>query len=144
MGFISLATNSRLIAWPLVFSGNQIARTLVVEEPQRGFRFEKLLLSGKFQRRFFVPLRIYSVGMTRRLHNWTYRDVTRFLKENGFRFFKELEGSHEAWIKLGDDGAPGRIVEVNFTHGSYPPGTLKTMIRQSGIAQGEWIKWANS
>jgi len=82
--------------------------------------------------------------MTRRLYNWSYRDVTEFLKENGFSFFKELEGSHEAWIKHGEDNVPDRIVEVNFTHGSYPPRTLKTMIRQSGIVQDEWIKWAKS
>jgi hypothetical protein len=84
------------------------------------------------------------MGMTRRLHNWNYRDVTEFLKDNDFIFFKELAGSHENWIKHGGDGTPDRIVEVNFTHGSYPLLTLKTMIRQSGIAQDEWIKWAGS
>jgi hypothetical protein len=82
--------------------------------------------------------------MVRRLHNWSYSDVTDFLRENGFSFFKELAGSHEAWIKLGDDDEPDRIVEVKFTHGSYPVITLKTMIRQSGIDQNEWIKWASS
>jgi len=80
--------------------------------------------------------------MVRRLHNWNYADVTDFLRESGFSFFKELPGSHEAWIILGDDdGKPDRIVEVNFTHRSYPVKTLKTMIRQSGIDQNEWIKW---
>jgi hypothetical protein len=86
----------------------------------------------------------YSVGMTRRIYNWTYPDVTAFLKENGFGFYKELEGSHEAWIKHGEDGAPDRIVEINFTHSSYRPKTLKLMMRQSGIAQSEWIRWAAS
>jgi phosphatidate phosphatase APP1 len=80
--------------------------------------------------------------MVRRLHNWSYSDVTDFLKENGFSFFKELPGSHEAWIKLGDNGEPDRIVEVNFTNRSYPVRTLKIMIRQSGIDHKEWIKWA--
>lgn len=78
--------------------------------------------------------------MTRRLHNWSYRNVTDFLKEHGFSFFEELA----AWIKIGKDNEPDRIVEVNFTHGSYSPKTLKIMIRQSGIPQDEWIKWANS
>ena len=82
--------------------------------------------------------------MTRRLHNWNYRDVVGFLKESGFTFLKELGGSHEAWIKLEDNAEPDRIVEVNFTHGSYPVRTLKTMIRQSGISQNEWIEWGNS
>jgi hypothetical protein len=82
--------------------------------------------------------------MVRRLHNWSYSDVTHFLRENGFDFFKELPGSHEAWVKLGDTGEPDRIVEVNFTHRSYPVTTLKTMIRQSGIPQEEWVKWGQS
>jgi hypothetical protein len=104
----------------------------------------KLSAIGKFRRLLANAHATYSVGMTRRLYNWTYRDVTEFLKEDGFSFFKELEGSHEAWIKLGEDNAPDWIVEVNFTHGSYPPRTLKTMILKSGIAQNEWIKWAAS
>ena len=82
--------------------------------------------------------------MVRRLHNWSYFDVIHFLRGNGFSFLKELAGFHEAWIKLGDDGEPDRIVEVNFTHRSYPVRTLKTMIRQSGIHQDEWIKWGTS
>ena len=82
--------------------------------------------------------------MTRRLFNWTYRDVKAFLMENGFSFFTELEGSHEAWIKFGAKGGPDRIVEVNFSHKSYPPKTLKIMVHQSGISQDEWIKWARS
>jgi hypothetical protein len=79
-----------------------------------------------------------------RLHNWTYRDVKLFLKENGFSFFEPLKGSHESWIKLGSYGGPDRIVEVNFTHKSYPPKTLKIMIQQSGIDQKEWIAWGGS
>jgi hypothetical protein len=82
--------------------------------------------------------------MVRRLHNWHYRDVVGFLKENGFVFLKELPGSHERWIKYGEYGGADRTVEVNFTHDSYPLLTLKTMIRQSGIDQKDWIRWAGS
>ena len=82
--------------------------------------------------------------MVNRLFNWTYRDVTDFLKEHDFNFFESLKGSHESWIKLTENGEPDRIVEVNFTHRSYPVKTLKMMIRQSGIPQEEWIKWASS
>ena len=82
--------------------------------------------------------------MVRRRHNWTYRDVTGFLKAYGLDYFEALKGSHESWIKLNDNGEPDRIVEVNSTHGSYPVKTLKTMIRQSGISEDEWIKWAGS
>ena len=82
--------------------------------------------------------------MTNRLYNWTYRDVTDFLKENGFGYCGPLKGSHESWVKLGDNGEPDRIVEVNFARRSYAPKTLKIMIRQSGIGQNEWSKWAST
>jgi len=82
--------------------------------------------------------------MTRRLYNWNYRQVTEFLKEKGFSYYQPLIGSHHSFIKYAEDGTPDRIVEINFTHGVYPPKTLKTMIKQSGISQDEWIAWANS
>lgn len=80
----------------------------------------------------------------RRLNNWTCRNVTDFLKSNGFSFFEELPGSHERWVKRGADGTIEHRVEVNFTHGEYPVKTLKTIIRQSSIHQDHWIKWAGS
>jgi len=82
--------------------------------------------------------------MTRKLHNWSYRDVTDFLKDNGFSFFEELKGSRQAWIKLQDGGEPDRIVEISFRQGNYTERTMKSIIRQSGIAESEWIEWAGS
>jgi len=82
--------------------------------------------------------------MPRRLHNWTYRDVTDFLRENEFSFYKEIKGSHQAWIKRGENRAPDTIIELNFTHHSYPLGTLKLIILQSGIPRDEWIKWGSA
>jgi hypothetical protein len=94
--------------------------------------------------RLFGPTVVaYSLTMVRRLRNWTYRDVINFLEEHDFVFLKELPGSHERWIKR-IEGAADKVVEVNFTHRSYPLGTIKTMVRQSGIDQAEWIKWAGS
>jgi len=82
--------------------------------------------------------------MARRLHNWNYDNVTDFLKENGFSFYKEVGGSHEAWIKRGQDEVPDRIVGMNFTHGSYLLGNMKRMIAASGIEEDAWIKWSGS
>ena len=75
------------------------------------------------------------------LFNWTYKDVTVFLKENGFVFSKELKGSHEAWINLETQA----VVEINV-HGqkSFVPRTLETMIRQSKLDKKTWRKWASS
>jgi hypothetical protein len=82
--------------------------------------------------------------MTRKLHNWSYRHVTDFLKDNGFSFFEELKGSREAWIKLQDGGEPDRIVEISFGQGNYTERTMKSIIRQSGIVEKDWIEWADS
>jgi len=93
----------------------------------------------------FAVLREHILGhMVRRLHNWRYQDVIAFLKKHGFFFYKELGGSHEKWIKREAAGELHRIVEVNFTRGSYPVLTLKKFIRQSAIDQNEWINWAGS
>lgn len=80
----------------------------------------------------------------RRLHNWTYRNLTDFLKENGFSFLKELGGSHQQWIKRGTDNAPDRVLEIYFRHNAYPIGTMKTFIHKSGIPEREWLAWSRS
>ena len=36
--------------------------------------------------------------MPRGLLNWSYKDVTEFLKDHGFEFKENKKGSHEAWI----------------------------------------------
>lgn len=82
--------------------------------------------------------------MVRRSFNWTYHDVTDFLKEHDFSLYESQEGSVELWLKLTDKGEPDRIVEVKFTRGVYTPRALKKVIRQSGIPEEAWVKWANS
>jgi len=82
--------------------------------------------------------------MTRRLHNWSYRDVTQFLKEHSFVHHRPYFGSHEIWAKLKDNGTPEREVEVSKRKDAYPPKTMKNMIHQSGIDEAEWIRWAGS
>ncbi len=79
--------------------------------------------------------------MTRGLFNWCYSDVIAFLKENGFEYFEDRKGSHEAWINR----TTNAVVEIQF-HGqkSFVPRTLETMIRQSKIDKKEWRKWAFS
>lgn len=80
--------------------------------------------------------------MPRGLKNWTYKDITAFLKEKGFVFCEQLKGSHERWKVLISENKEC-IVEVNYIpkSKSYPPRTLETMIRQSGIPKKEWYDW---
>ena len=47
--------------------------------------------------------------MPRRIRNWSYRDVIDFLKENEFGFEKELQGSHEVWIRRGNNLLPSHF-----------------------------------
>ena len=75
--------------------------------------------------------------MPRSVFNWDFNDVVAFLKEHGFRL-NHTEGSHYYYV--GQYGGSFRQVEVHF-HGSksIKPRTLKSMIRQSGISQKEWL-----
>ena len=68
--------------------------------------------------------------MPRNLYNWTFNDVAKFLKNNGFKL-ANTEGSHYYFGKL--DGH-FRIVQVPF-HGKK---ALKAIILQSGISQSKW------
>ena len=80
--------------------------------------------------------------MARRLNNWSYQDVTDFLKENRFSFFEELD-DHQVWVKL-QRGRPVRFVEFDFRSGKYPVETMEDIISQSGIVEKDWIEWAGS
>ena len=88
-----------------------------------------------------IAFRYMLASMPRRMHNWSCKDVTNFLREHAFSFYKQLRGSHQTWIKRGTHGEKDTIVELNFTHRPYPQGTLKTIIRQSGIDKSEWFEW---
>lgn len=77
--------------------------------------------------------------MPRGLRGWETKHVKKFLREKSFAFCKQKDGSHEAWT--GKVGGEDRVVNINVTHKSYPPKTLETMIRQSGIPKDEWRNW---
>ena len=79
--------------------------------------------------------------MARILHNWTYRNVTNFLKESGFDFYEDMEHA-QSWVKLGRNGEPDRFVEIKFIQEFYSSKAIQKMIRQSGISEDEWNKWA--
>jgi len=78
--------------------------------------------------------------MPRGLLNWSYKDVTEFLKDHGFEFKENKKGSHEAWIH----NETQAIVDINFNGSKeFPPRTLETMIRQSKLDKKEWRMWAS-
>ena len=75
--------------------------------------------------------------MTRGVFNWTFNDVVRFLKDQGF-VLGHVEGSHYYYINTVN--GVSRQVCVPF-HGTkeFKPRTLKGTILQSGIPQKEWL-----
>jgi hypothetical protein len=80
--------------------------------------------------------------MPRKLNKWSYQHVTDFLKEYGFVFFEELKG-RRVWTKL-QDGEPDRFVELSIKSEKYSARTMKSIIRQSGIIEANWMEWAGS
>lgn len=78
--------------------------------------------------------------MPRRLFNWKFADVDKFLKERGFRIdHTHTDGSH--YYYHGYIGGILHIVHVPF-HGSkvIKPKTISGIINQSGISKKEWLK----
>lgn len=75
--------------------------------------------------------------MPKRLHNWTYRYVTNYLKIQGFQL-NHTRGSHHFFV--GYKNGKLRNVCVPY-HGSIAikSRTMKGIILQSGIKQQEWF-----
>lgn len=76
--------------------------------------------------------------MTRGLHSWTFQNVQKFLKENGFSVHK-VRGSHFQFKKVSKER--NFLVTVAF-HGSksIPIGTMNSIVRQSGIEKDKWTE----
>jgi predicted RNA binding protein YcfA (HicA-like mRNA interferase family) len=75
--------------------------------------------------------------MPRRIFNWTFDDVVRFLKDYHFSL-NHVEGSH--YFYAGAYGGKFRQVCVPF-HGAraLDPRTMKGIINQSGIPKEKWF-----
>ena len=64
-----------------------------------------------------------------RLPSLTYRDVVEKLRQAGFEFDRQAKGSHEIWYNR----ASKRRVTVPNHPGDIPRGTLRAIIKESGI-----------
>ena len=74
--------------------------------------------------------------MPRGLHNWTFRNVKKFLTKNGFKIIHVL-GSHYYFFKK--ENCIEFMPQVPFhTSKSIYPKTMETIIRKSGIPRKEW------
>lgn len=73
--------------------------------------------------------------MPNRLHNWTYKDVTRVLKEQRFQL-QHVRGSHHYFVGS-TKGTMRQVCVPRHGKEAFKPRTLKAMIAQSGLGETE-------
>jgi predicted RNA binding protein YcfA (HicA-like mRNA interferase family) len=70
-----------------------------------------------------------------RLSGFTYRDTVKKLKAAGFEFDRYAKGSHEIWKNT----KTKKRTTIPNHPGSLPDGTLRAIIKQSGIEVEEFL-----
>ena len=64
-----------------------------------------------------------------RLAGFKYRQIIKKLKKLGFEFDRQAAGSHEIWYNPNTD----RYTTIPNHPGDMPEGTLKAILKQSGV-----------
>jgi predicted RNA binding protein YcfA (HicA-like mRNA interferase family) len=77
--------------------------------------------------------------MVKKLHNWTFRKVESFLKNNGF-ILNHTNGSHFYYIANIEGMTRHVCVPFHGNNVAIKTRTFKGIISQSGIPQKEWLK----
>ncbi len=65
-----------------------------------------------------------------------YREVIERLRAHGFSFDRSAKGSHEIWY----NPATRRRTTVPHHPGTLPLGTLRAIIRQTGLSVDEFLR----
>jgi len=71
-----------------------------------------------------------------RLSGFNYREVARRLRTFGFAFDRQGPGSHEVWRHV----TTGRKVTVPHHSRDFAEGTLRAILRETGIEVEEFLK----
>jgi predicted RNA binding protein YcfA (HicA-like mRNA interferase family) len=58
-----------------------------------------------------------------------YREYIRLIRADGWRLEKQ-EGSHQKWVH---STKPGKVTVAGHPNDDIPPGTLKAMLKQTGL-----------
>lgn len=79
--------------------------------------------------------------MSNGLRNWTFQDITDFLKQHHFAH-RHTRGSHYYYVGFVD--GKDKVVEVQFHAGkTIKASTLEwSIIPKSGIPKSLWLKWS--
>ena len=71
-----------------------------------------------------------------RLAGFRYREIIKRLKSLGMQFDRQARGSHEIWF----NPAANRYATIPNHPGDMPEGTLRAILKQSGIEPDEFLK----
>ena len=70
-----------------------------------------------------------------RLSGFKYREIIKRLKRSGFEFDRQAAGSHEIWF----NPETRRYTTVPNHPGDMPEGTLRAILKESGITLDEFL-----
>ena len=75
-----------------------------------------------------------------RLPPMTASAVIKILKKSGFEFDRQAKGSHEIWY---NPTTRRRVIIPNHPGTEIPKGTLKAIIKQTGLSTEEFLSLRN-
>ena len=70
-----------------------------------------------------------------RLSGFKYRQITKKLKKFGFKFNRQVAGSHEIWYNSSND----RYTTIPNHPGDMPEGTLRVILKQADISADNFL-----
>ncbi len=71
-----------------------------------------------------------------RLSGFSYKDITKRLKNFGFSFYRQAAGSHEIWFNQ----LTIRFTTIPNHPGDMPEGTLHAILKQAGVNIQDFLK----
>jgi predicted RNA binding protein YcfA (HicA-like mRNA interferase family) len=70
-----------------------------------------------------------------RLSGFRYREVAKVLRVYGFALDRQASGSHEIWFK----DTSGKYTTIPNHNGDMPEGTLRQILKQTGIEADDFL-----
>ena len=70
-----------------------------------------------------------------KLSGFRYREVAKVLRVCGFALDRQASGSHEIWFNDGN----GKYTTVPNHNGDMPEGTLRQILKQTGIEADDFL-----
>lgn len=70
-----------------------------------------------------------------KLAGFKYREIIKKLKKLGFSFDRQASGSHEIWYNV----STNRYTTIPNHSGDMPEGTLKAILKQTGISTIDFL-----